>query len=115
VPALPSLWGTQDVINRHRRRYTKRTLLETYRRAGLPAPRVTYSSALLFARIAAGRWARRLWPAPAEERSDFEMSRHGFMNELLAALMALERLVVGRVPLPVGTSLLAVSSATTAP
>jgi hypothetical protein len=36
------------------------------------------------------------------------------MNELLAALMALERLVVGRVPLPVGTSLRAVSSATTA-
>jgi predicted nucleic acid-binding protein len=31
-----------------------------------------------------------------------------------AALMALERLVVGRVPLPMGTSLLAVSSATTA-
>jgi hypothetical protein len=75
VPALPSLWGTQDVINRHRRRYTERTLLETYRRARVPAPRVTYFSALLFAPIAAVRWARRLWPAPAEERSDFEMSR----------------------------------------
>jgi hypothetical protein len=36
------------------------------------------------------------------------------MNELLAALMALERLVVGRVPLPMRTSLLAVSAATTA-
>ncbi|HEY6399909.1 MAG TPA: class I SAM-dependent methyltransferase, partial [Blastocatellia bacterium] len=35
VPALPSLWGGQDVISHHRRRYTKSTLLRTFERAGL--------------------------------------------------------------------------------
>src|SRR5207244_4418501 len=42
VPALPSLWGAQDVVSHHRRRYTKRTLRALFARAGLPAPELTY-------------------------------------------------------------------------
>src|SRR5262249_61416297 len=30
VPAWPSLWGGQDIVSHHRRRYTKRTLREVF-------------------------------------------------------------------------------------
>src|SRR5262245_40133096 len=42
VPASPRLWGAQDVVNQHRRRYTRATLLDAFARAGLAPPAVTY-------------------------------------------------------------------------
>jgi hypothetical protein len=62
VPALPSLWGAQDVVSQHRRRYTRATLRDAFARAALSPARVTYFNSLLFPPIAAVRWARRLWP-----------------------------------------------------
>src|SRR5207244_4009335 len=59
VPALPSLWGAQDVVSHHRRRYTKRTLRGLFARAGLPAPEVTYFNTLLLPPLAAVRWLAR--------------------------------------------------------
>jgi SAM-dependent methyltransferase len=107
VPALPSLWGAQDIVSEHRRRYTKRSLLDLFRRAELREPRATYFNSLLLPPIAAVRWARRLLPASREVRSDFEGSRPGVMNDLLAKIFSLERHVVSRMALPAGASLLA--------
>jgi SAM-dependent methyltransferase len=106
VPALPSLWGPQDVVNHHRRRYRKGTLRDAFARARLPAPRITYFNALLLPPIAAMRWLRNLGTADAE-RSDFEDSRPGLANDVLAAVFAAERHLVPRMPLPLGVSLLA--------
>jgi hypothetical protein len=107
VPALPSLWGGQDVVSNHRRRYTKQTLLRAFRQADLPQPRVHYFNALLFPPIAAVRWSRRAIGLGLRSRSDFDDSRPGFANEILACLFALERHWIGRVPMPIGVSLLA--------
>ena len=107
VPALPSLWGAQDVINHHRRRYTRKTLSGAFARAGLPRPSITYFNTLLFPPVAAVRWVRRALGAPGEVRSDFDDSQPGLLNDLLAAVFALERHLVCRVPMPVGVSLLA--------
>ena len=106
VPALPSLWGAQDVVNHHRRRYRRATLRAAFDRARLPAPRITYFNALLLPPIAAVRWVRSLGAADPE-RSDFEDSRPGLANDVLAAVFAAERHLVTRVPLPLGVSLLA--------
>src|SRR5213078_4174114 len=84
VPALPSLWGSQDVISHHRRRYTKRTLREVFERAGLQAPRIVYFNSLLFLPIAALRWGRRAFGLAEHLLSDFDGSRPGFTNDLLA-------------------------------
>ncbi len=40
VPALPSLWGAQDIVSHHFRRYTKRSLRELLRAGQLPEARV---------------------------------------------------------------------------
>lgn len=109
VPALPSLWGSQDTVSHHRRRYTRASLLDVYARARLPAPRATYFNSLLFPPIAAVRWARQLLGLAERERSDFDDSRPGLVNDLLAGVFALERHLVPRVRLPIGVSLLAVS------
>jgi SAM-dependent methyltransferase len=112
VPALPSLWGRQDVVSDHRRRYTKRTLRQSFTRAGLPAPWTTYFNTLLFPPVATVRWARRALGIADRPGSDFDDSRPGMTNDLLAAVFMAEQHVVGRIPLPVGVSLLAMLRAT---
>jgi len=109
VPALPSLWGSQDTVSHHRRRYTRASLLDAYGRARLPVPRVTYFNSLLFPPIAAVRWTRRLLGLTERARSDFEDSQPGLVNDLLGRTFALERHLVPRFRLPVGVSLLGVS------
>jgi len=107
VPALPSLWGTQDVVSHHRRRYTKRTLRALFARAGLPVPELTYFNTLLFPPLAAVRWLARARGLPAEPAGDFGKNRPGLANELLARVFALERHLLRHLSLPVGVSLLA--------
>lgn len=107
VPAGPSLWGRQDVVSGHRRRYTRRTLAGAFARAGLPRPsRLAYFNSLLYPPVAAVRWTRRLLRAPGSG-SDFDGARPGLVNDALAAIFRAERHLVGRVPFPAGVSLLA--------
>ncbi len=107
VPAMPSLWGRQDVVSHHRRRYTRRALRQAFSNAGLPEPEISFFNALLFPPIALLRWWRRLSRQTVSEESDFAGSRPGAMNRFLEAVFSLERHLVGRVPLPFGISLLA--------
>lgn len=107
VPAGPSLWGRQDEVNEHKRRYTKRMLAASFARAGLAEPRLAYFNTFLYPPIAAVRWSRRLLGRPGTGVSDFDDSRPGAVNELLAKIFSAEAHVVGRVPLPLGVSLLA--------
>jgi SAM-dependent methyltransferase len=107
VPALPSLWGGQDVVSNHHRRYTRRTLLRTFREADLPRPHVDYFNSLLFPPIAAVRWTRRAIGQGSRAESDFEGGRPGLINDFLTGLFAFERHLIGRLPMPVGVSLLA--------
>jgi len=88
VPALPSLWGPQDVINHHRRRYTRKTLWDAFARAGLPRPSITYFNTLLFPPVAVARWVRRALGSPARARSDFDDNRPGLLNDVLAGVFA---------------------------
>jgi SAM-dependent methyltransferase len=111
VPALPSLWGAQDVVSEHRRRYTRRTLQALFARVGLPPPRLTYYNTLLFPAVAGVRWSRRLRGNAHEPHSDFAGSAPGLTNEMLFQLFAAERFLVNRVPLPIGVSLLASTKA----
>jgi SAM-dependent methyltransferase len=107
VPALPSLWGGQDIVGHHRRRYTKRTLRNVFARARLPSPRVTYFNTLLFPVVAAIRWRRLVVGLGRRALSDFDDNHRGMINDLLTSIFALERHLIGRVSMPFGVSLLA--------
>ena len=114
VPAFPSLWGRQDEIAHHRRRYRALGLRALVTGAGLEPEHLTYFNTLLFPPIAAVRLARRgarrgQTPGSPELRSDFALTRPGRLDTLLARVFAAEAPLVARGRLPFGVSLLALA------
>jgi SAM-dependent methyltransferase len=107
VPALPFLWGGQDIVSEHQRRYTRGSLASLLRQADLRECEITYFNTLLFPIAAGVRMTRALLGTADRARSDFEGSRPGRLNDVLAGVFGAERYLVNRIPLPVGLSLLA--------
>jgi ubiquinone/menaquinone biosynthesis C-methylase UbiE len=107
VTAFQFLWGNQDIVSQHRRRYTLAQLGELMRSAGLVPHRLSYFNAILFPVVAAVRVARRLrGEVPDEEvKSDFTMTKPGLVNDTLARVFAAEGRWLARSRLPVGVSL----------
>ena len=106
VPAFQWMWGPQDDISHHKRRYVAgevRTLLE---QSGFSLRRLTYFNTLLFPAIAGIRVLRPYRPGTQDVQSDFEMTQPGPVNSLLARLFALEAPLVARTRLPFGVSIL---------
>jgi SAM-dependent methyltransferase len=112
VPAYRFLWGNQDRIAHHKRRYVAPELGARLVAAGLLPRRLTYFNSFLFPAIAAVRLGRRLLPSDDRPRSDLEMtSETGVANRLLARLFSAEAALLLRRDLPVGVSLLAIAEA----
>ena len=103
VPAFPFLWSRHDEEHHHKRRYRKAEFLEALAAAGLEPVRATYFNALLFPLIAGVRLVRK---ALGRDGADDEALPAKPLNRLLEGVFAWERHLVGRVPLPVGVSLL---------
>ena len=108
VPAFMSLWGRQDVVSQHRRRYRSAQLGAVLAAAGLDVRRLTYFNTLLFPLVAAARLGRRLTGrAGAAGSSDFDAQLPAPVNRALGAAFAAERHVLRHVRLPFGVSLFA--------
>lgn len=106
VPAFQLLWGNQDVISHHLRRYRLAELEQRVRAAGFAPRRLSYFNTLLFPAVAAVRVARRLLGEPKGEiKSDFTMTKPGLVNDTLARVLAAEGRWLTRWRLPVGVSL----------
>jgi len=98
VPAYRWLWSAHDEHLHHKRRYTAGELRTKVFSADLRIARLSYFNTLLFPLAAAARLLRLSGAAvPARP-----------INALFHAVFSAERLVVGRLPLPFGVSLLAV-------
>jgi SAM-dependent methyltransferase len=109
VPAFMFLWGVQDEVSHHRRRYTAATLRRALAGAGLRVDRTSYFNTLLFAPIAIVRLGRRLLRAPSSRQSDFELGP-AWLNRALGAIFGAEAALVARRDLPCGVSLLALAT-----
>ena len=105
VPAYPWLYGDWDRALGHYRRYTAPLLREQAAQAGFHVRRLTHwNSFTLPAAIAVRGW-RRLVPRPGAA----EFPRVStFTNRLLQGCAAAERVLIGRVPVPCGLSLVGV-------
>jgi SAM-dependent methyltransferase len=107
VPAHQWMWSAHDVVNHHKRRYSKRALKQLIEGSPLKLERMGYFNSLLFPLAVAERLASRLRgkddaavrlpPAP--------------LNAALEKAFALERHLVARLPLTPGLSLFAVAAA----
>ena len=108
VPAFMFLWGKQDEVSHHHRRYTARTLRRALAGAGFAVERTSYFNTILFPPIAAVRLARRLLRRPGAAESDFSLGPAA-LNRPLGAVFGAEAGVVARRDLPFGVSLLALA------
>jgi SAM-dependent methyltransferase len=106
VPALPWLWSKHDETHHHFRRYTHASLTAALEKAGLQPLRVTYFNTLLFPLIAGLRLTRKLFGL--SEGADDSMPSP-LVNTVFKTIFGLEAHIVGRLPLPIGVSLLAVA------
>ncbi len=106
VPAFMFLWGVQDDISHHRRRYRLPQLLQTVRAAGFEIERATYANITFFAPILLGRALMRATGLrPASENNITISSLNGVLGRLLGA----ERRLLRRLNLPFGVSAICVA------
>jgi SAM-dependent methyltransferase len=110
VPAFMFLYGLQDEVSEHKRRYRRKPLVDLLRQSGFFVDYATYFNTLLFPPIAALRVFRRLVPGertPASNgASDFDLRLPGFLETTLEKLFSLERHAIGHAALPFGISIL---------
>ena len=109
VPAFMFLWGVQDDVSHHRRRYTLPELQQAAREAGLEVERATYANLTFFLPIWAGRVLMRAtgW-RPASENNINVSALNGLFGRVFAA----ERYWLRRWNFPFGVSALCVARKT---
>jgi SAM-dependent methyltransferase len=107
VPAHQWMWSAHDVVNHHKRRYSKRTLRGLFEASPLKLDAIGYFNGLLFPVAVAERLSSKL---RGKDNADLRLPPAP-LNAALEHVFAAERHLVGRLPLPVGLSLFAVGSA----
>lgn len=103
VPAFMFLWGLQDEISRHFRRYTKKELLVKIQAANLNIERVSYFNFFLFLPIYLVRQLAKIMPL--QRRSDFDINSP-LINSILKNIFSLEIWLLKIISYPCGVSLL---------
>jgi SAM-dependent methyltransferase len=107
VPAHQWMWSAHDVVNHHKRRYSKAGLKRLIQGSPLKLRKLGYFNSLLFPLAVAERGASKL---RGKDSADVRLPPRA-LNRALETVFAAERHLVGRVPLPPGLSLFAVASA----
>lgn len=107
VPAHQWMWSAHDVVNHHKRRYSKRALRALVQGSPLKLERTGYFNSLLFPLAVAERLSSKL---RGKDDADLSLPPK-LLNAALERVFALERHLVARLPLPPGLSLFAVASA----
>jgi SAM-dependent methyltransferase len=107
VPAFQALWTAHDEANHHFARYTRRGVSRLVERAGLRVESASY----FFHWMVPVKLAVRLKETLLGSRSGHERLPPAVVNRLLHGVSRVEQRVLGRAPLPFGTSLLIVATA----
>lgn len=105
VPAFESLWGVQDDVSHHKRRYRKRQFEARLHAAGLECVEVFYFNYLLFLPI----WlARQLIRILRLDVANENLVNTPLMNRLLTAIFTLDVRTARWMRAPFGVSILAI-------
>ena len=106
VPTFPSLWGLQDDVSQHKRRYRLPELVQRLEDAGLVVDDAHYFNYLLFAPIWLARQAIRTLRVPLASENQV---RAPLLDGVLRAVFALDVATAGRVRPPFGVSAIAIA------
>lgn len=106
VPAFMFLWGVQDDISNHRRRYTLAGIRDVVTRAGFEVERATYANITFFAPILLGRLLMRATGfRPASENN----LTIGALNGVLGKILGAETPFLRYLNFPFGVSIICVA------
>jgi len=109
VPTFMFLWGLQDDVSNHRRRYRMPELGRVLEQAGFQIERTTYANITFFMPILAMRKLMRLTGIKAESENNINVSA---LNGVLASLLGAESFVLRYMNIPFGVSGLCVARTT---
>ena len=109
VPAFMFLWGVQDDISNHRRRYTRTSLKEVVKQAGLEVEHSTYANITFFIPILLGRLFMRLTGLRPASENNLTV---GFMNGVLGRVLGAEASLLSHMNFPFGVSIICVAQRT---
>jgi SAM-dependent methyltransferase len=106
VPAFMFLWGVQDDVSHHRRRYTRAELRDVVGRAGFEIERVSYANITFFAPILLGRFLMRVTGVRPASENKINVSA---LNGLLGRILGAESSILRYMNLPFGVSAICVA------
>jgi len=106
VPAFMFLWGVQDDISHHRRRYTRAELTDAIERAGLSVERSTYANITFFLPTLIGRLVMRVTGLKPESEANINVSA---LNGILGWILGAESWWLRRMSFPFGVSIVCVA------
>ena len=106
VPAFMFLWGVQDDISHHRRRYTRAELNDAIERAGLSVERSTYANITFFLPTLIGRLIMRVTGLTPESEANINVSA---LNGILGWILGAESWWLRRMSFPFGVSIVCVA------
>lgn len=113
VPAFKLLWGSHDIINRHKRRYTIRNLLQVLQSNELQLIKISYFNFLLFPIIFCIRAFNRIIlysfnKVESKLKSDFYFNKPGAINYILSKIFTLESKFILFLNFPLGSSIVCI-------
>lgn len=106
VPAFMFLWGVQDDVSNHRRRYNRKQLLEAVTASGMEVEAISYANFTFFLPVLLVRWTMRALKLRTDTEYGINISP---LNGLFAKLFAAERFILKRAGFPFGVSLVCVA------
>jgi len=109
VPTFMFLWGLQDDVSHHRRRYRMPELRRVLEQAGFEIERTTYANITFFMPILAMRKLMRLTGIKAESENNINVSA---LNGVLARMLGAESRLLKYANIPFGVSGLCVARKT---
>ena len=109
VPTFMFLWGLQDDVSNHRRRYRLPELRRVLEQAGFEIERSTYANITFFLPILFVRKLMRLTGVKAETENNINVSA---LNGVLGSMLGAESVVLKYMDIPFGVSGLCVARKT---
>jgi SAM-dependent methyltransferase len=106
VPAFEFLWGIQDVVTGHKRRYLGKDITKKLREAGFDILKSSYFNFFLFIPILLARRIVRLFGLKIESENELNFS---LMNFFLKAIFSLELYTLKYFSFPFGVSIFCVA------
>jgi SAM-dependent methyltransferase len=106
VPAFKFLWGIQDRVTGHKRRYTRKQIVNRLKGMGFDIIKSSYFNFFLFFPIFVARWMIRFFRLKIESENEINSP---LINLLLKALFSVEIHVLKYFAFPFGVSIFCIA------